>query len=158
MLAFSVGAAMPDFGENLARDADYVFGPSMWEPELNTRDNQEFVRTYTEMFNREPDYHSASGYSACQVLEAAVIAVGAIDNQRIRDWLSQAEMETVMPGKYKVEITWTKKTGKKVPAPGDPGNQIDETVQVIPQEYNKHTTLTAEVKAERNKIDFTLPK
>jgi branched-chain amino acid transport system substrate-binding protein len=103
MLAFSVGAAMPDFGENLGKDADYVFGPSMWEPELNTAGNPEFVRTYTEMFNREPDYHSASGYSACQVLEAAVTAVGAIDNQRIRDWLSSAELETVMPGKYKVD-------------------------------------------------------
>jgi branched-chain amino acid transport system substrate-binding protein len=103
LLAFSVGAAMPDFGESLGKDADYVFGPSMWEPELNTPGNQEFVRAYTEAFNREPDYHSAAGYSACQVLEAAVTAVGALDNQRIRDWLSSAEMETVLPGKYKVD-------------------------------------------------------
>jgi branched-chain amino acid transport system substrate-binding protein len=103
MFAYSVGAAMPDFGENLGKDADYVFGPSMWEPELNTPGNQEFVRAYMEMFNREPDYHSAAGYSACQVLEAAVIAVGAVDNQKIRDWLAQADMETVLPGRFKVD-------------------------------------------------------
>ena len=35
------------------------------------------------------------------------------------------------PGKYKVEVTWNKKTGKQVTVPGDPGNKIDETQQAI---------------------------
>ncbi|HLH26036.1 MAG TPA: amino acid ABC transporter substrate-binding protein [Chloroflexota bacterium] len=103
LMAYSVGAAMPDYGEALGKDADYVFGPSMWEPELQTPGNQDFVRAYKEMFNREPDYHSAAGYSACQVLEAAVKAVGALDNQKLRDWIAAAEVETVLPGKFKVD-------------------------------------------------------
>jgi branched-chain amino acid transport system substrate-binding protein len=103
LMAFSVGAAMPDFGEALGKDADYVFGPSMWEPELTTPGNPEFVREYTALHGREPDYHSATGYSACQVLEAAVKAVGSLDRERIRDWLASAELETVLPGKYKVD-------------------------------------------------------
>jgi branched-chain amino acid transport system substrate-binding protein len=103
LMAFSVGASMPDYGEALGKDADYVFGPSMWEPELKTPGNAEFLHAYQEMFNRDPDYHSAAGYSACQVLEAAVKAVGALDNQKLRDWIAAAEVETVLPGKFKVD-------------------------------------------------------
>jgi branched-chain amino acid transport system substrate-binding protein len=103
LLSFSVGAAMPDYGEALGKDADYVFGPSMWEPELNTPGNSDFVREYVAMFNREPDYHSAAGYSAYQVLEAAVKATQGLDNQKIRDWIAAADMETVLPGRFKVD-------------------------------------------------------
>jgi branched-chain amino acid transport system substrate-binding protein len=103
LLAFSVGAAMPDYGEALGKDADYVFGPSMWEPELTTPGNQAFVQAYMAMFGREPDYHSAAGFSACQVLEAAVKATGGLDNQKLRDWIAAADMETVLPGKFKVD-------------------------------------------------------
>jgi branched-chain amino acid transport system substrate-binding protein len=103
LLAFSVGAAMPDFGENLNKDADYVFGPSMWEPELRTTGNADFVREYQAMFNREPDYHSAAGYSACQILEAAVVQLQSLDRDKIRDWMLSADMETVLPGKFKVD-------------------------------------------------------
>jgi branched-chain amino acid transport system substrate-binding protein len=103
LMAFSVATAMPDYGEALGKDADYVFGPSMWEPELKTPGNQEFVRAYQEMFNREPDYHAAAGYSACQVLQAAVTQLQSLDNRRIRDWLASAEMETILPGKFRVD-------------------------------------------------------
>ena len=34
LFAFSVGAAQPDFVESLGADADYVLGPSMWEPQI----------------------------------------------------------------------------------------------------------------------------
>ena len=104
LMAFSVAAAMPDYGEALGKDADYVFGPSMWEPELQTPGNQEFVRAYKELAGREPDYHAAAGYSACQVLEAAVTQLQSLDNRRIRDWLASAEMETILPGKFRVDV------------------------------------------------------
>jgi branched-chain amino acid transport system substrate-binding protein len=103
LMAFSVATAMPDYGESLGKDADYVFGPSMWEPELHTPGNPDFVREYMAAFNREPDYHSAAGYSACQVIEAAVKQLQSLDNQRIRDWIASNEVETVMPGKFKVD-------------------------------------------------------
>jgi hypothetical protein len=58
------------------------------------------------------------------------------------------------PGKYKVEITWLKKTGKKVPT-GDLEPQ-DEKLQVLPAKFNTQTTLTAEVKSGVKKLDFAL--
>ena len=43
LYAFSVGAAQPDFVESLGADAEYVLGPSMWEPQIETPGNAEFV-------------------------------------------------------------------------------------------------------------------
>ncbi len=103
LFAFSVGAAQPDFAEALGADANYVLGPSMWEPEIDTAGNQAFVEAYRAMFpGREPDYHSATGYSAAQVLEAAVTAAGSLDREAIREQLLSLQMETVLPGKYQV--------------------------------------------------------
>jgi hypothetical protein len=49
-----------------------------------------------------------------------------------------------MPGKYRVEIHWPKKTGKKVPF-DDPPTLIDETREVVPAKYNRESTLTVDV-------------
>jgi branched-chain amino acid transport system substrate-binding protein len=103
LMAFSVGAAMPEFGAALGQDADFVLGPSVWEPELDTHGNTGFVRRYRELFSREPDYHSATGFSACQVLEAAVNGTRSLDNRRLRDWIATAELDTVLPGRFKVD-------------------------------------------------------
>jgi branched-chain amino acid transport system substrate-binding protein len=103
LFAFSVGAAQPDFVESLGADADYVLGPSMWEPQIDSPGNPEFVAAYQAKFDREPDYHSAAGYSGCQVLEAAVTEVGGLDLEAIREALLTLEMPTVLPGVYKVD-------------------------------------------------------
>jgi len=59
-------------------------------------------------------------------------------------------------GKYKVQFTWNRKTGAKVPD-GDNGMR-DETVQALPEKYNKSTTYTAEVKSSSEPINFDLTK
>jgi hypothetical protein len=60
------------------------------------------------------------------------------------------------PGKNRVEIYWNKKTGKQVATPGDADVARDETVQVIPPEFNKSTTLTEEIKSGSNTFAFDL--
>ena len=103
LFAFSVGAAQPDFVESLGADADYVLGPSMWEPQIQSTGNDEFVAAYQAKFDREPDYHSAAGYAACQVLEAAVTEVGGLDLDPIRDAIRALQMPTVLPGQFQVD-------------------------------------------------------
>jgi hypothetical protein len=61
-----------------------------------------------------------------------------------------------MPGKYRVEILWKKKTGRQVPTPGDETALMDETQQVLPPQYNTQSTLTAEIEAKSNTKDFPL--
>jgi hypothetical protein len=51
-------------------------------------------------------------------------------------------------GKYKVEIRWSKKTGKKVPN-GDGGTN-DVVVEGLPAKYNTSSELTAEIKSGPN--------
>jgi hypothetical protein len=59
------------------------------------------------------------------------------------------------PGKYRVEIRWQKPTGKKVPS-DDPPNLMDETRQVIPDQYNSKSKLEVDVVAGTNTFDFPL--
>src|SRR5918995_3696127 len=85
LFAFSVGAAQPEFVETLGADAEFVLGPSMWEPEIETEGNAEFLAAYRQMWNRDPDYHAATGYAGCQILEAAVNQVGDVDLEGIAE-------------------------------------------------------------------------
>ncbi|MDB5339877.1 MAG: hypothetical protein JWN70_5496 [Planctomycetaceae bacterium] len=62
------------------------------------------------------------------------------------------------PGLYQVKITWSRKTGKKVEAssPHPPGTMIDEESEAIPAKYNTASTLTADILAHDNTLDFDL--
>ena len=59
-------------------------------------------------------------------------------------------------GSYRVDISWPKPTGQRIPTPGDPEVQMDETAESIPANYNSASTLTADVKTGSNVIDFEL--
>lgn len=109
LYAFSVGAAQPDFVETLGADANYVLGPSMWEPEIETEGNADFMAAYQQMWDRDPDYHSATGYAGCQILERAVTNVGELDLEALAEELSSLTMNTILPGEYRVD-----ETGKQI--------------------------------------------
>ena len=57
-------------------------------------------------------------------------------------------------GKYRVEIYWAKKTGRKV-SNGDGGMQ-DETTEGLPGRFNKNTELTVDITSWTKKADFNL--
>jgi hypothetical protein len=59
-------------------------------------------------------------------------------------------------GKYRVEITWHKKTGKQVA--GERGHKRDQTQQVIPAKYNTQSELVIEIERGHNTRDFDLKK
>lgn len=58
-------------------------------------------------------------------------------------------------GKFRVEITWPKQTGKQIPS-ADPGMLTDETKEAIPAKYNKNTELKAEISTSQTVHDFHL--
>jgi hypothetical protein len=60
------------------------------------------------------------------------------------------------PGKYRVEIVWYKKTGKQVVSKNDPPHKEDETIPMIPKKYNEQSTLSAEITAGTNTVNFNL--
>ncbi|MDB5391216.1 MAG: hypothetical protein JWM11_6862 [Planctomycetaceae bacterium] len=63
-------------------------------------------------------------------------------------------------GKYRVEIRWSKKTGKQIEmgSPAPPGTKIDEVVEAIPEKYNSASTLVKDINSGKQVIDFNLEK
>jgi len=64
------------------------------------------------------------------------------------------------PGKCKVEISWLRPTGRKIESRNDPAAflMVDETVEMIPSQYNTQTTLRVEIMPGLNKCDFQLTR
>lgn len=66
-------------------------------PDADTPGNADFVAKYEEMFGGVPAEDAADAYAAGQVLQAAVEAVGSIDDQEaLADWLRENEVETIL--------------------------------------------------------------
>jgi hypothetical protein len=61
------------------------------------------------------------------------------------------------PGLCRVEITWKRKTGRKLRNNEVGGPPVDEEVEGLPPKYHTQSTLTAEIKPSgRNTVDFDL--
>jgi len=67
-------------------------------PSADTPGNAEFVAKYKEMFDgAEPPEDAADAYAAGQVLQAAVEAVGDIDDQEgMANWLRDNKVPTIL--------------------------------------------------------------
>ena len=117
MFGLTAGADLPRFYEMLWRDAEFVYGATQWTPELVTlvRGGQlipvgrrypgarEFVEAYRKEFpGADLSYHSAAGYSGCQVLVEAIRQTGSLDGERLRAAILKMDTNTVY-GAFKVD-------------------------------------------------------
>ena len=78
-----------------------VFYTVSWSAEADFPLNQEFVSAYDEEFGGEPPEDAADAFAAAQVLQAAVEAVGDVDQEAIADWLRENSVETILG-----ELSW----------------------------------------------------
>ena len=69
-----------------------------YSPEADTPGNKEFVAQYKKMFGTDiPPEDAADAYAAAQVMQAAVEAVGSIDDQlALADWLRDNSVDTIL--------------------------------------------------------------
>ncbi len=112
MIAVTVGAALDSFGRDLGKDAEYVFGSSQWEPNpgLPYPGIKKFIADYKKLYNRDPDYHSSSGYQAGEVLGIALKKIEKYDRnndkdrERLRETIRGLDVMTVN-GRFKVDPT-----------------------------------------------------
>jgi branched-chain amino acid transport system substrate-binding protein len=104
IFAFTVGAALPDFGPNMGQDAELIFGATQWEPTIKGPGVDEFVQAYWDRYGYEPGYHAAGGYGSCELLKYAIEEAGSIDQEKIRDALATLDTVTVY-GDYRVDDT-----------------------------------------------------
>jgi branched-chain amino acid transport system substrate-binding protein len=115
MYAATVGVGQPEFYRRLDRIAEFVYGPSQWEPEFVTIRAGGLIpiarqypgaREFVEAHHREYpgadlSYQTAAGYAGCQVLTEAVKRAGSLDREKVRDAILKLDFHTVF-GAFKV--------------------------------------------------------
>jgi branched-chain amino acid transport system substrate-binding protein len=116
MYAATVGVGQPEFYRRLDRAAEFVYGPSQWEPEFVTiragglipiarqyPAAREFVEAHHRQYpGADLSYQTAAGYAGCQVLTEAVRRAGTLDREKIREAILNLDFNTVF-GAFKVD-------------------------------------------------------
>jgi branched-chain amino acid transport system substrate-binding protein len=116
MYAATSGVNLPKFHELLGRAAEFVYGPSQWEPELvmlragglvpiarQYPGAREFVESYRKEFpGADLSYQTAQGYGACQILLEAIRRAGSLEGDRIRKAILDMDDYTVF-GAFRVD-------------------------------------------------------
>lgn len=97
----AIGASDPLFVKSVGRDCDGTFSAVGWDFAAKTPENLAFIRDYQEMHHRDPDYHSASNYSAILLYAEAIKRAGSLDQEKIRDAFATMRVHTLL-GTYRV--------------------------------------------------------
>lgn len=107
MFAFLVAPPEPKFAE-LGEACLAVVGPSQWEPAVKYSPEaakalgvawygptvEEFDESYKKKYNEDPSYHSAGGYAAGMILQAAIEKAGSIDTDKVKNALDEMNLLT----------------------------------------------------------------
>ena len=80
-----------------AANTEGVFYTVSWNQDAKTPGNEQFVADYKAAYGgADPAEDAADAFAAAQVLQAAVTAVGEIDQTKIADWLHSNEVTTIL--------------------------------------------------------------
>ncbi|GAA3507914.1 branched-chain amino acid transport system substrate-binding protein [Streptosporangium album] len=67
-----------------------------WNEKAATPHNAEFAAAYRKTYGGPPSEDAADAFAAAQVLQTATEKVGAVDQDKIRDWLHANTVETIL--------------------------------------------------------------
>lgn len=109
-LFFARASAQPKLIALVGQDAERSLGALEYHARLGTPGNDRFVIAFAKKWASRPGPAAAEGYAAATVLAEAVRRAGALDQDKLRETLSRAEIPTVL-GHYKVEPASGAQTG-----------------------------------------------
>ena len=94
-------ASTPSFADQYSdaigiENTEGVFYAVSYHVDSPTTGNEEFLAAYREKYDEDPPEDAADAYAAAQVLQAAVEAVGEIDQEAIKDWLHENTVDTIL--------------------------------------------------------------
>jgi branched-chain amino acid transport system substrate-binding protein len=95
-------ASTPSFADQFSNaigidNTEGIFYAVSYHVDAPTPGNTEFLDAYRAKFNTDPPEDAADAYAAAQVLQAAVEAVGSIDDQQaLADWLRGNSVDTIL--------------------------------------------------------------
>lgn len=102
VLAYTVGPALREFGDQLGADAEGVIGVVQWLRSVPVPGSEDFAYRYRQRYGQNPGVHAAIGYSAGQVLEAAVRLAGTTEHDAVREQLRTMYFRSLL-GRYQVD-------------------------------------------------------
>jgi branched-chain amino acid transport system substrate-binding protein len=94
-------ASSPSFADQFSNaigvgNTEGIFYAVSYHVDAKTPGNEDFLAAYRAKYNTDPPEDAADGYAAAQVLQAAVEAVGEVDQDKIRDWLHSNSVDTIL--------------------------------------------------------------
>jgi branched-chain amino acid transport system substrate-binding protein len=80
------------------KNTEGIFYAVSWTPEAKTPGNQDFLDGFKKLFGNEtPAEDAADAFATAQVMQAAIKAVGGIDDQaKLADWLRGHTVDTIL--------------------------------------------------------------
>jgi branched-chain amino acid transport system substrate-binding protein len=104
MVALTVGPAVREFGDRMGSKAEGIVGVVQWLRSVRLPMSQDFAYRYRQQYGYNPGVYGAIGYSAGQVLEAAVRLAGTTEKGAVRDQLRTMQFRSLL-GHYRVDDT-----------------------------------------------------
>lgn len=95
-------ASTPSFADQYSdaigvENTEGIFYAVSYHVDAPTPGNEEFLAAYRAKFDEDPAEDAADAFAAAEVLEAAVVAVGSIDDQAaLKDWLHENTVDTIL--------------------------------------------------------------
>lgn len=108
MLGFTIGPGLREFGEQLGSDAEGVVGIVQWLRGSRQPGAQDFAYRFYERYGYSPGVYAVIGYSAGEILEAAIRLAGTTDHDAVREQLRTMYFRSLV-GPYSVDETGRQK-------------------------------------------------
>jgi len=94
-----VGASIEQFRTELGNSVNGFISTSQWDPAINIKpdtgpDVSEFCKSYTEKFDRTPDYLSAQSYNIGNIIEKCISETGTLDEMELRKKAKRLSFKT----------------------------------------------------------------
>lgn len=102
MVALTVGPALTEFRSMLDNNVDGVVGVVQWLRSVRLPGAQDFSYRFRQMHGDNPGVHAAIGYSAGQVIEAAVRLARTTEHDALREQLRTLRFRSLI-GHYQVD-------------------------------------------------------
>jgi branched-chain amino acid transport system substrate-binding protein len=99
-------ASTPSFADQFSNavgveNTEGIFYAVSYHVDTETEGNQEFLEAYRAKYDTDPPEDAADAYAAAQVLQKAVEEVGEIDQDKLKDWLHENSVDTILG-----ELSW----------------------------------------------------
>jgi branched-chain amino acid transport system substrate-binding protein len=98
-MGFTAGPELEDFTKNLGKDADYVYGTTMWTPELNYKcpifgSPRNYADLFFKKFGPGLVYQAVAASQGAILLQLAIEKAGSLETEKVREALRAYEGTT----------------------------------------------------------------